>query len=147
MSRKCAIMASIQEQRTYKIINVRSDTVLDLSGTDGHSISGWNDNGGDNQKWTLGRLDNQWTFRNRGNGRYLGLNSNELQDGTRLQGVDQEFGWNVFHDERDNSAFRIFVPGSTLNIDLNQGKIDNGTTVHIWSQWETQQQTWRFEEV
>lgn len=51
-------------------------------------------------------MSNQWTFQNVANGRYLGLSSNNLQDGTRLQGVDQEYGWNINHDEKNNSAFR-----------------------------------------
>jgi hypothetical protein len=31
------IMASIQEGSTYKLVNVKSRTVIDLSGTDGYS--------------------------------------------------------------------------------------------------------------
>lgn len=35
---------------TYKIISHKNGTALDLSGTDGVSITGWDSHDGDNQK-------------------------------------------------------------------------------------------------
>jgi hypothetical protein len=41
---------------------------------------------------------------------------------------------------------RIYVPEHKLNIDLDRGDNANGTTIHLWYQWDTPQQTWKFEE-
>jgi hypothetical protein len=40
----------IKSGKHYKITNIESGFVVDLSGTDGKSIIGWNDHGGVNQK-------------------------------------------------------------------------------------------------
>jgi len=140
-------MPEIHEHHTYRIINVKSGTALDLSGTDGHTISGWEAHDGDNQKWHAERINNQWAFRNRFNERYLGLsNSYEFHQGNRLQGVEEPFGWNIFPDREYGDGYRIFVPEHNANVDLDLGHEANGTKVHLWGQWNAPQQIWRFEE-
>ncbi|KAG5649841.1 hypothetical protein H0H81_001810, partial [Sphagnurus paluster] len=95
---------TIQHGRTYHIVNVKSDTALDLSGTDGHSILGWNKHNGDNQKWVLDNVNNQWTFKNVGTGRYLGV-AGHPGDGTPLTAVDHSVGWDIWPDEVDSSVY------------------------------------------
>lgn len=54
-------------------------------------------------------MDNQWTFRNNGNGRYLGLGGN-ASDGTPLLGVDEPVRWDIWPDERDGNVYRHDMP-------------------------------------
>ncbi|KAG6898605.1 hypothetical protein C0993_005715 [Termitomyces sp. T159_Od127] len=141
---------SIEPYNTYIIVNAKSGTALDLSGTDGYTVSGWERHGGDNQRWYLDKYEdtNQWTFRNIYNDKYLGLaDSSSFMDDVPVQGVDYPVPWDIFPDEQDYSAHRILVPGTPFNVDLsNFGDFNNGTLVAIWGQWEGQNQTWRFEQ-
>jgi len=138
---------TIQAGYTYILINAKSGTVLDLSGTDGHSILGWNRHNGDNQKWTLGKHGNQWTLKNVGTGKFLGLGGPAEND-TQVRGVDEEFAWDINHDEHNSEAYRIFVPGKKLNVDLSDfGNDNNGTPVTIWGNSGKPHQTWKFEQV
>ncbi|RDB22014.1 hypothetical protein Hypma_010815 [Hypsizygus marmoreus] len=139
---------SIQSGNTYKLVNVKGGTVIDLSGTDGTSVLGWNDHGGDNQKWVVEQnLGNQWSFKNVGSGRYLGLGEGH-GNGRRLEGVEEPFGWDIFPDEEDSSVYRINAPGLThFNVDLSDhGNSENGTPIALWGKWKGTNQKWRFEE-
>ncbi|KAH0580680.1 hypothetical protein H2248_002168 [Termitomyces sp. 'cryptogamus'] len=142
---------SIEPYNTYILVNVKSGTALDLSGTDGYTVSGWERHGGENQRWTLEKFEdtNQWTFRNVYSGKYLGLAElSELRDDIPIQGVDYPVPWDIFEDELDRSTYRIVVPETSFNVDLsNFGDPNNGTLVAIWGQWEALNQTWRFEQV
>ncbi|KAK7030862.1 hypothetical protein VNI00_013972 [Paramarasmius palmivorus] len=138
---------AIQSGRSYRIVNAKSGTLLDLSGTDGVTISGFNSNGGDNQKWYLEQSDGHWTFRC-GTGKYLGINGN-VEDGTPVVGVSNPVQWDIWPDEEDSNLHRIFVPGSQnpMNIDLSDhGNSANGTKIQLWYKWEGKNQAWRFEE-
>ncbi|KAJ3922615.1 carbohydrate-binding module family 13 protein, partial [Lentinula edodes] len=141
---------SIQSGNTYKIYNGKSGTILDLSGTDGRTISGFSDNGGDNQKWQLEQgSGGHWTFRNAASGQYLGVGG-PFEDGTPLVSVDEPVRWDIYPDDEDSSVFRIYVPGAptALNIDLSDhGNPTPGTIVTLWGKWEGKNQTWRFEQV
>ncbi|KAG5638065.1 hypothetical protein H0H81_002033 [Sphagnurus paluster] len=136
----------IESDKTYIVVNGKSGTVLDLTGTHGHPVVGWSDNGGDNQKWHLEHNNNQWTFRNVGTGRYLGLAGGDLRDDLPVQGVEHAVPWDIWPDEQDGSVFRIFVPGTPFNVDLTDfGNPENGTCVAIWGKWaDGRNQTWRF---
>ncbi|KAF8063233.1 hypothetical protein FPV67DRAFT_1451725 [Lyophyllum atratum] len=110
---------TIQEGQTYILVNAKSETVLDLSGTDGHS-------------------SNQWTLRNVGTGKFLGLGG-PPKDNTPVRGVDDEFGWDINHDEHNSEAYR------KLNVDLSDyGNVNNGTPVTIWGNSGKPHQTWKF---
>ena len=144
-------MAEPQEGYTYKIVNIKSATVLDLSGTDGESIIGWEWHGGDNQKWRLERNGNQWLIQNVGTGKYLGYPgfANDLGDNSILLGVNNPQEWDIWRDEVISGAYRIFAHGTSLNVDLTDyGNPANGTPVALWGRTqENINQTWRFEEV
>ncbi|KAF9073993.1 ricin B lectin domain-containing protein [Rhodocollybia butyracea] len=149
---------SIQSGNTYKITNGKSGTILDLSGTDGRTISGFSDNGGGNQRWQLQQGQRgQWTFRNVATGQYLGIDG-PIQDGTPVVSCNDPVEWNIYPDERDSSVlqvcpflfeFLIFVPNAptAMNVDLSDhGNAEPGTIVTLWGKWEGKNQTWRFEE-
>ncbi|KAF9467502.1 carbohydrate-binding module family 13 protein [Collybia nuda] len=142
-------MSELEAGKTYKITNVKAGTALDLSGTDNSSVIGWTSHDGANQKWLLGRIGNQWTFRNVGNGRYLGL-SGHPNDGTPLVAVDDFFKWDIYRDDNDGNVYRIFVPDhpTPINVDLSDhGNANPGTPITLWGKWEGKHQTWRFQEV
>ncbi|KAG6898604.1 hypothetical protein C0993_005714 [Termitomyces sp. T159_Od127] len=139
---------TIEAGNTYILVNAKSGTVLDLSGTDGYSVLGWNQHGGDNQKWELSHENNQWVFRNVGSGKYLGIAEGEISNNHPVHGVNDPVQWDIFPDHDDESVYRIFVPGTRFNIDLSDhGNPDNGTPVALWGKWQPGvNQTWRFEQ-
>ncbi|KAG5719172.1 hypothetical protein E4T56_gene11791 [Termitomyces sp. T112] len=139
---------SIEPYNTYILVNVKSGTALDLSGTDGYTVSGWERHGGENQRASPCIITEVWTFRNVYSGKYLGLAElSELRDDIPIQGVDYPVPWDIFEDELDRSTYRIVVPETSFNVDLsNFGDPNNGTLVAIWGQWEALNQTWRFEQ-
>ncbi|KAF8057506.1 ricin B lectin domain-containing protein [Lyophyllum atratum] len=141
---------TIQEGLTYILVNAKSETVLDLSGTDGHSkgTSTYCDPYRylipSPPQWTMGRQGNQWTLRNVGTGKFLGLGG-PPKDNTPVRGVDDEFGWDINHDDHNPEAYRLFVPGRKLNVDLSDyGNVNNGTPVTIWGNSGKPHQTWKF---
>ncbi|KAG5647506.1 hypothetical protein DXG03_009443 [Asterophora parasitica] len=135
----------IEHGNNYILQNGKSGTVLDLSGSDGYSILGWEGHSGDNQRWTLENHDNRWVFRNVGTGRYLGYNPDDLRDDAPVFAVDEPVAWDIWPDEGDDTVHRISVPGTPFTVDLtNFGSEDNGTPVALWGKWEGRNQTWRF---
>ncbi|KAK6344875.1 hypothetical protein TWF718_006827 [Orbilia javanica] len=136
--------------RTYRIVNVKAGKVIDLSGTDNHSVSGWQWKGGNNQKWILEQDDDLWVFRNKEKGSFLGISGIKVDFGTRLAGSDFRVQWDIRPEEYDTSIYRILVPRQpcTLNAELgDNGNGNNGTPIQLWGQWPADHQHWRFEEV
>ncbi|KAJ8073625.1 hypothetical protein PM082_011903 [Marasmius tenuissimus] len=141
---------SYQSGRTYKLINGKARNVaLDLSTQDNYTVAGWNSHDGAAQKWTIENLNGHWTFRNVGSGKYLAING-DAKDGTPVVGSDHAFGWDLYPDNKNPSATRIFVPGAPApgqNLDLSDhGNAQGGTKVTLWTQWEGEHQTWLFQE-
>ncbi|KAG6907736.1 hypothetical protein DXG01_007594 [Tephrocybe rancida] len=145
----------LQAGQRYSITNVKSGTALDLSGTDGVSILGWQKHDGDNQKasWELQRDNNQWTFRNVATGKFLGLADGTLENGLALRAVENAVAWDIFEDHDDHEVFRIFVPPrehveKKFNADLsNHGDKADGTPVAVWGKTQAStNQTWRFQQ-
>jgi len=139
---------SIQSGQTYNIVNVKSGTAIDLSGTDERTILGWQRHSGENQKWVVEQhQDGRWTFRNVKFGTYLGYGGN-TQEGAALVASQDATKWDIYKDDHDSSVYRIFVPGANkINIDLSDnGNPRDGTPVTLWGQWEGKHQTWRFEQ-
>ncbi|KAK6522847.1 hypothetical protein TWF281_002278 [Arthrobotrys megalospora] len=135
----------LNEGGKYRLINVEGGSVLDLSKTDDISIIGWENNEGDNQKWILGKnREGQWTFQNVERPTiYLGVtsfpgvpNSAILKEGTRLSGVPEKVGWDIWPDDNDPVYLRISRPAGVmpeLNVDLANGKPKNGTPIVLWT--------------
>ncbi|THU96815.1 hypothetical protein K435DRAFT_778372 [Dendrothele bispora CBS 962.96] len=142
-------MSQPQEGQKDKIVNAKTGTVLDVSGVDNQTISGYTDHGGDNQKFRLEKNDEgRWLFRVSHTDHYVGVNG-FTGDGTPLVAVEEPFGWDMYPDDEDGSVYRIYVPGAPapLNWDLSDhGSATPGTIVTLWGKWEGRHQCWRFVE-
>ncbi|KAF9030288.1 ricin B-like lectin [Hymenopellis radicata] len=135
---------SVVSGTTYKIVNAKSGTVIDLSGVDNKTIIGYPDHNGPNQQWTLNWIGNAWTFRSVSSGLYLGLGGASA-DGTRLLAVSDAVPWHIWHDEVDATSFRIFAPFTNYNLDLyNYGDPVAGDPITLWYKWNGTHQTWKF---
>ncbi|KAI5824239.1 carbohydrate-binding module family 13 protein [Schizophyllum commune] len=139
-------MVEIESGRRYYITNAKAGTVIDLNAMDNYTIVGWNNKNGDNQKWELQRSENGWHIKNVGNGTYLGFDG-DLHEGTRLTSWRDPCDWQIWKDEQDPSVYRLFIPNTTLNIDLSDhGNSHPGTAITLWGKWEGRHQCWRFDE-
>ncbi|KAF9467501.1 ricin B lectin domain-containing protein [Collybia nuda] len=141
-----------EDGKMYKIINVKAKSVIDLNGTDNISIIGHADHGGTNQKWLLEHTGGHWTLRSAWDARYIGIDARP-EEGACLIAVDRPFEWDIWPDERNKSAYRIFVPNAPapgINFDLSQeyGNPDSGIPIILWKKDEAELgQVWMFEEV
>ncbi|KAJ7599606.1 ricin B-like lectin [Mycena floridula] len=135
----------VQSGQTYKLVNVKSSTVvMDLSGTDNRSIIGYPDQDGPNQKWTMAWTGHSWTFRSVSSGLYLNI-SGQPADGTKLVAAPEPCQWDIWHDESNHDAYRIFIPGTGFNLDLyNYGDATPGNPITLWYRWKGVHQTWKF---
>ncbi|KAF8063234.1 ricin B-like lectin [Lyophyllum atratum] len=137
----------VQSGFTYQITNAKSGTVMDLSGLDNKTVIGYPSHNTNNQKWALQWTNSGWTFRSVSSGLYLGIDGSNT-NGTRLVAVTTPVGWHIWHDEVDPSTYRIFVPNTTFNVDLNnKGSQVPGTAITLWYRWAGVHQTWRFDRV
>ncbi|KAJ7126415.1 ricin B-like lectin [Mycena crocata] len=137
----------VQSGLTYRIINAKAGTVMDLSGVDNKTIIGYPYHNGDNQHWTLTWTGNAWTIRSVSSGLYIGLDGAPA-DGVPLIATPTPFQFDIWHDEEDNLNYRIFVPNTKINFDLyDDGNPAPGTPITLWYRWEGIHQTWRFERV
>ncbi|KAF7986861.1 hypothetical protein HWV62_12590 [Athelia sp. TMB] len=139
--------SSLSSGQRYKFTNVKGGTILDLSGGDNRSLIGYEDHGGDNQRWILENgNDNQWFIKNAQSGQYINVDGQPQNGAALIVGGDQ-FVWNIWPDERDQSHFRIFDPNTDLNFDLaDHGNPTPGTKVQLWDKTPGKGQTWIIEE-
>ncbi|EPS44443.1 hypothetical protein H072_1564 [Dactylellina haptotyla CBS 200.50] len=138
----------LTDAQRYRVVNVQSGTVLDLSGTNGKSVSGWKQNDGENQQWVTLDKKTHWYIQNLDSGKYLGVaDPRDLDDGTPLIGVDKPFKWKI--EEHDDGTYRISVAEfpTPITVDLVKGNSKNGTLVVLWGQHDAKNQRWKFEEV
>ncbi|KXN83013.1 hypothetical protein AN958_01948 [Leucoagaricus sp. SymC.cos] len=136
----------VSSGQTYKITNVKSGTVVDLSGVDNHTIIGYPYHNGQNQHWTFNWTGKAWTIRSVSSGQYLGTDSTNYADGTKLVAVAQPFEWHIWRDDANQNTFRIFVPFTHFNVDLNNyGSPIAGEPISLWWTWEGLHQTWKIE--
>ncbi|KAL5501241.1 hypothetical protein ACEPAH_9628 [Sanghuangporus vaninii] len=132
---------------TYKLINVKAGTALDLSGGDNRTIIGFEDTGGDNQKWTISEpdSDDNQTIYCQAKNLYLAI-EDAPNDWTRVIASSSPDKWAIRRDSNDSSVWRVFFPGTGFNFDLaNHGDPTPGTVIHLWSATDGQNQLWRFE--
>lgn len=140
------IMSQVTSGQTYRITNVRSGTVVDLSGVDNHTIIGYPYHSGRNQQWTFEWTGHSWTIRSVSSGQYLGVNGTNYADGTGLVATSTPFEWDIWHDEADQNTFRFFVHDTHYNWDLNNyGDATPGEPITLWYTWNGLHQTWRIE--
>ncbi|PIL28081.1 hypothetical protein GSI_09835 [Ganoderma sinense ZZ0214-1] len=136
----------IASNRTYKLVNVAAGNVLDLSGSNNSLVVGGDWHAGDNQKWHVDEVNGGWMLRNIATGLYLGING-DAKDLAPAAMVAEVFHWNIVPYESDSSAFRLFVPNTSYNLDLYGGEAKPGTPVIIYTKHVPgDNQAWRFEE-
>ncbi|KAF8636283.1 hypothetical protein AX17_003662 [Amanita inopinata Kibby_2008] len=137
----------IQSGAVYHIVNAKSGTALDLSGTDNVSLIGWPSHDGDNQKWHIEERNGRYTVRNVRDGKYVGV-VDQPADSVSALGVNYEYEWEIRPDDEDPTVFRFFVPGTRFNLDLTNFGSDQGNTpVAIWGKWEGRNQCWRLQQL
>uniref|UniRef100_A0A8H8CG26 Ricin B lectin domain-containing protein n=1 Tax=Psilocybe cubensis TaxID=181762 RepID=A0A8H8CG26_PSICU len=139
---------NVESEARYVIVNKKAGTVIDLSGTDNHSIIGWERHDGTNQQWETIEVDGRWHIKNVGNGLYLSLGGAGPNDDVRLVGSEDHYSWELVRDDEDENGIRIKVPDSWHNVDLtNHGDPTPGTPIAIWGRWQGQNQVWYFERI
>ncbi|TFK63168.1 ricin B-like lectin [Pluteus cervinus] len=132
---------------TYRIVNAKSNTSLDLSGADNpFAVIGYDYHGGENQRWTIHHHGRGYSIRSV-SGKFLGHHG-QLRDDLPVVAVDEEVIWDIQPDADNHNAYRILVPDTPFNVDLsNYGSPDQGTPVALWGRWQPGvNQTWFFEQ-
>ncbi|EPS42179.1 hypothetical protein H072_3918 [Dactylellina haptotyla CBS 200.50] len=141
----------IEPGRTYAIRNVAAGTVLDVNNVDWKTVTGWQFNGGDDQKWTIYRTLGHYAIRNLGSGTYLGIpeESQTVSDGTPLICSEEQLQWQI--EGAGNGQFRIYYPdhGRSIVVDLEGGGSPADGTAAILSSEipEKPSQLWFFDAV
>ncbi|KAK2460478.1 hypothetical protein APHAL10511_007484 [Amanita phalloides] len=129
----------IKSGNKYRVVNILTNTAMDLSGTDPEhsSIIGWSPHGHENQQWKFGEVaENIYTIKNvRYHDKYVGY-AEPLQAGTDAVATGSAIDWEVT-EEYETGTYRIGVPGHTLALTLQSR--EDGTPVqllfeerHVW---------------
>ncbi|KAG8933384.1 hypothetical protein FRC01_009545 [Tulasnella sp. 417] len=132
----------------YRIKNLKSGTYFDNSEINREKIHGWDSRpGSGNQEWEVRQQGaDSYILRNVASRRYA--HASEGRDGTKVKAEDTEkeaSHWTI-RDAGDNSC-NIYLKGTDGVIDLDKGRVENGTSINIRDRTEDQQQRWRFEKV
>ncbi|KAF8338523.1 ricin B lectin domain-containing protein [Amanita rubescens] len=129
----------------YQIINAKSGTLLDLSGTDQTYIIGWRHNGGNNQEWHVhyNHENGSYTIKNHRYEKYL--NSMEpRRAGVIAKGTMSICEWKISTGESGND-YRIVVPNTELHLVLtDNGSSRDGTSIAIADKSPEKNQLWKF---
>ncbi|KAJ7223909.1 ricin B-like lectin [Mycena rebaudengoi] len=137
----------VQSGLTYRIINAKSGTAIDLSAADNRSIIGYPYHNTPNQHWTLTWVGDGWTFHSVASGLYINI-ARAPADGTVLVASSTPYKFHIWHDEVHPLNYRIFVPQTSFNFGMyGNGDPTPGTLVTLWAKWRGIHQTWRFERV
>lgn len=128
----------IESGKIYKIVNVKTGTVIDLGCLTKKEVSGWKENDGDNQKWKLVQIEqeNHWHISSilkddKNRTCYLGITDKE----TRIQTCKKPYRWDIWLDENKEKAFRIFMhngPSPGLNFDMKGSGSGDGTPIILY---------------
>ncbi|KAL0562439.1 hypothetical protein V5O48_019648, partial [Marasmius crinis-equi] len=95
----------VQSGGTYRIVNFKSKTLVDLSQADHSSIIGWPRNDAENQHWTVCWGGDAWHIQSP-NGMYLGLGgSGQPADGVPLVAKPDRTGWHIWHDNANPDTY------------------------------------------
>lgn len=138
----------IESGKKYRIRNLKSGTILDLSGGDNKSIIGYQQNDGANQHWQAIRDGDKWQLVSCHNADFLGIGCASPNDDVPLQGQQHHSEWLINQMQGTQDVFQIVYPNSNFVVDLAQkGNCANGTLITLWGNWHGENQKWRFEPV
>ncbi|KAL5480541.1 hypothetical protein ACEPAI_1811 [Sanghuangporus weigelae] len=132
----------------YYLQNLKSDTVLDLSGVNYKSIIGQSMHGGRNQQWEIGKLGTRgWFIRSlsSANGHYLTVEKG-LGDNIPLVGNEFPVAWDLRNEPQEGEdVYGIYWPFTRFTVNLHWGSSANGSPVNLWSRNpEHRHELWRF---
>uniref|UniRef100_A0A8H7XN36 Ricin B lectin domain-containing protein n=1 Tax=Psilocybe cubensis TaxID=181762 RepID=A0A8H7XN36_PSICU len=138
--------ANVQSGNRYVLVNKKGKTVVDLSGTDGRSVIGWERHNGENQQWEVIEVNGGWNLKNVGTGKYLSLGCG-IKNGGSVVGSDEPFTWQITQDSEDCNGLRVKVPNTNKDLDLSDnGNPTPGNPIEIWGSWKADNQIWYFEQ-
>ncbi|KAF9533829.1 ricin B lectin domain-containing protein [Crepidotus variabilis] len=125
-------MDKIVSGKNYKIQNVQSKTVIDLSQGDNETIFAWQFLNAANQKWTLTSVGgNKWTIQSVAqSSKYLSYG--DAAEGSHCKGTTTATQWFIVPDPNNKTHFRIYTDKSAFVVDVSEGKPDNGTVIFLW---------------
>ncbi|KAF5367920.1 hypothetical protein D9758_004364 [Tetrapyrgos nigripes] len=138
----------IQSGDTWTIFNAKSGTVMDLNMQDNTTVIGWALNNGPNQHWNTTWTGSHWNLQNQYTGSYLSIvgDVSDAGNGVALAGSPNPFDWDIWHDNDNDTNYRLYVPGTVFNLDLwDFGLSRNGNPITLWSAWNGTHQTWTFQ--
>ncbi|KAL5480561.1 hypothetical protein ACEPAI_1831 [Sanghuangporus weigelae] len=126
-------VSSMLEPGVYVMRNLRSDSVIDLSGGDNKSIIGFPRHGFENQQWEFGILGDGWYIRSAHSRAYLNIEKG-LGDGFPVIANNYPAAWVVENEPGEgHNVFRISWPNTPYSFDLDNGDPTPGTKVNLWS--------------
>lgn len=137
----------------YKIVNKKSDKVLEVSGEsvdEGANVIQWEDNNAEHQQWRLVEVDEgEYFIVNRKSKKVLDIMSESTDNGaTAIQwlcaGGDNQL-WKL--EEIGNGLVKIISVGSDKALDVLDGSTDNGGDVIQWEYWGGDNQQWQIIQV
>ncbi|PPQ79118.1 hypothetical protein CVT25_002852 [Psilocybe cyanescens] len=135
---------NISSGSRYFIINIQSKTVIDVSAD--LKVNGYKRVGGDNQQWDIVYVEGGWHIKNVQYSKYLSLENNP-KDGSVVKVSDGPHIWHLWPDTEQVTAGRICVPSTALNVDLDKGSPEPGTSISVWGRHGGGNQVWHFEKV
>ncbi|KAG8932060.1 hypothetical protein FRC01_000373 [Tulasnella sp. 417] len=136
------------EDGVYRIKNQQSGTYFDNSELNREKIHGWDSRpGSGNQEWEVRQQDDgSYILRNAASRRYA--HASDGRDGTKVKAEDTEreaSHWAI-RDAGDNS-YNIYLKETNGVINLDEGRVENGTSINIRNCTEDRQQKWKFDKV
>ncbi|KAF7986775.1 hypothetical protein HWV62_20376 [Athelia sp. TMB] len=143
--------ATIETNGTYKITSAFAPSVvIDLSAGDNKSIIAYPYHSGANQQWIFNNTQGAWTIKNVELGLYIApgnLSNPSATPGnyTTLSASSTPFIWDIWHDEVNPAAYRLFIPRTALNWDLTDfGNSTPGNPIQVFQKYTPgwKWQTW-----
>jgi hypothetical protein len=131
---------------TYRIKNAESWTTFDQSRKNHNVIHGWQERTDQqNQHWYVQPLggDGAFHIKNVETGQYASVDGG--YNSSKIHASGNPSTW-YLPQEGDGSVF-ITLAGTNYVVDLDMGKKDNGTTIHLWEKTGAKQQKWFFEKI
>ena len=136
---------------TFKIVNVKSGKLLDVSGgskENGATVLQWRDTGADNQHWKFVKLnDGSYKIENVNSGKALDVERASLDDGASVHqwaftgegGANQK--WRLI--DRGEDAYELESVNSGKALDVSDASTADGASTLQWPWWGGNNQQWK----
>jgi len=57
----------------------------------------------DEPQWVFETVGNEWTIKNQGSGKYIGVENSNYNDGSKVISVEERFFWNIWPENKDEN--------------------------------------------